>query len=50
MKSTVKDKIGAVIQTLDKVTVKGKDNLDMLLGCILTLEAAVAEEEQEDAE
>lgn len=28
-----------VIETLNQVEVKGKENMDMLLGCILTLEA-----------
>ena len=27
-----------VIQTLNKITVSGKQNLDMLLGCIMVLE------------
>lgn len=28
----------SIIRTLEKVEVRGKDNLDMLLGCIQTLE------------
>ena len=28
----------SIISTLGKIEVKGRDNLDMLLGCILTLE------------
>lgn len=31
----------AVRNTLDGIEVKGKDNLDMLLGCIQTLEKTV---------
>lgn len=30
--------LSKVINTLDNVEVKGKENLDALLGCILTLE------------
>lgn len=32
-----------LISTLNSVEVKGKDNMDMLLGCILTLEHMVQE-------
>ena len=28
-----------IIQTLDRIEVKGKDNMDMLLGCINALES-----------
>ena len=31
----------AVRNTLDGIEVKGRDNLDMLLGCIQTLETAI---------
>lgn len=34
-----KKKLQALIQTLNLIEVHGKDNLDMLLGCILTLES-----------
>ena len=34
----MKEKIEQLIQTLNCIEVKGKENLDMLLGCILTLE------------
>ena len=34
-----------VISTLDSVEVKGKDNLDRLLGCINALESVVQAEE-----
>lgn len=30
--------LGSLIVTLNKIEVKGKNNLDMLLGCIQTLE------------
>ena len=33
-----KKKIQALIQTLELIEVHGKSNLDMMLGCILTLE------------
>lgn len=44
----MKDKIIAIIRTLNGVEVKGKNNLDMLLGCIMTLEQI--EKEIEDGE
>lgn len=46
MNESVKSTIKAVIQTLDKVAVNGKSNLDMMLGCILALERAIQEEEE----
>jgi hypothetical protein len=36
-------RIKAVISTLNCVEVKGKDNLDRLLGCIQTLESVAME-------
>lgn len=36
--------IAGVINTLDQITVKGRENMDMLLGCILALEGVVREE------
>lgn len=39
------DKILAIINTLNSIDVKGKDNLDKLLGCILALEKILAEQE-----
>lgn len=44
MSSDSKAKIEKVIRTLDRVTVNGKDNMDMLLGCILTLERILVDE------
>ena len=39
-----------VINTLNTIEVKGKDNLDKLLGCIMALEAMrEAEKNEEDA-
>lgn len=37
------DKINNVIRTLNKVQVSGKENLDMLLGCIMVLEQIAVE-------
>lgn len=42
------DIITAVIQTLDRVEVRGKPNLDMLLGCINALERLAKELEKEE--
>lgn len=41
MNESVKQNIEKVIRTLDMVTVSGRNNMDMLLGCILTLEKLV---------
>lgn len=43
----MKEKIEQLIQTLNLIEVKGKENLDMLLGCILTLEQIKNTEEGE---
>lgn len=42
--------IKMVISTLDTVEVKGKDNLDKLLGCINALESVAQAEETQRAE
>lgn len=44
MSEETKQKLRAVVQTLDLIEVRGKENLDMLLGCILTLNALAKEE------
>ena len=44
-----KDRIAAVIVTLGKVEVHGKDNLTRLLGCIQELEKMMNEEAPQDA-
>ena len=44
-----KDRIAAVIVTLGKIEVHGKDNLTRLLGCIQELEKLMQEEETQDA-
>ena len=44
-----KDRIAAVIVTLGKVEVHGKDNLSRILGCIQELEKMMNEEATQDA-
>ena len=44
-----KDRIAAVIVTLGKIEVHGKDNLSRILGCIQELEKIMNEEETQDA-
>lgn len=52
MNESTKQTIEKVIRTLDLVTVSGRNNMDMLLGSILTLEKlvkdAVTEEKVEE--
>lgn len=38
MKESTKATLDAVAKTLNKITVQGRENLDMLLGCILAIE------------
>lgn len=40
------DIIRSIINTLNQIEVKGKDNLDKLLGVILTLEMMIPESEE----
>ena len=35
--------------TLNQVEVRGKNNLDMMLGCLLTIDKAIAEMDGQDA-
>ena len=44
-----KDRIAAVIVTLGKIEVHGKDNLSRLLGCMQELEKLMQEEATQDA-
>lgn len=44
MNESAKTKIELVINTLNSINVKGKDNLSFLLGSIQTLEALLREE------
>lgn len=39
------NKIKAITQTLNAIEVKGKDNMEALLGCIWTLEGEIREQE-----
>ena len=43
----MKNRLASVINTLNEIEVRGKDNLDMLLGCILTLETLAEEDTTE---
>lgn len=45
----MRQRIAAVIVTLGKVEVHGKDNLTRLLGCIQELEKMMNEEATQDA-
>lgn len=47
MKSTTHRNLELVIKTLNYVSVNGKDNLNMLLGSIQTLEKILQDEEVE---
>lgn len=38
---SIVDKLQAVLNTLEGVEVKGRDNLDRVLGCIQTVEAVI---------
>ncbi len=42
------DKLLAVIRALNKIEVRGEDNLDILLGCIMTLKRMQAELEKSE--
>jgi len=48
MKEEDKAKIEVVLKTLDTISVRGRDNIDMLLGCILALESVLKEEAKDD--
>lgn len=48
MKESTKKSLDLVLKTLDQISVVGKANMDMLLGCILTLEGAIKDEEQKE--
>lgn len=49
MNESVKAKIELVLKTLDSISVTGRNNIDMLLGCMLTLEAVLKEQEDDHA-
>lgn len=51
MNESAKKKIKLVLKTLDSISVSGKNNHDMLLGCMLTLEQVLDEKQEvENAE
>lgn len=50
MNESTKQTIEKVIRTLDQITVNGRNNMDMLLGCILTLEKLCKDVTTETAE
>ena len=39
MNENLKSQLRAVLDTLNQIEVRGKENLDMLLGCIITLDS-----------
>lgn len=43
-----KQTILAMISTLNAVEVRGKENLDRILGCIVTLEDALKDKEEQE--
>lgn len=47
MSESNKQTLVAVIRTLNSISVRGKDNIDMLLGSILALEGILNETESE---
>lgn len=50
MNESVKRAIHAVLQTLDQITVSGRDNLNMLLASMMTLERLLNDEQEEKEE
>ena len=45
MSKEAKENLELILKTLNKLEVHGKDNLDMLLGCMLTLEKVIKEDD-----
>ncbi len=43
MNENLKSQLRAVLDTLNQIEVRGRENLDMLLGCILMLNGMIAE-------
>ena len=50
MNESTKRAIHAVLQTLDQITVSGRDNLDMMLASMMTLEKLLNEEQEEQSD
>lgn len=44
----MKEKLELVLRTLDRISVTGRDNLDMMLGCMMTIEQIIKGEEEKD--
>lgn len=42
----MKDRLKLVLQTLDRISVTGRDNIDMMLGVMLTIEKIIKEDEE----
>ena len=42
-----KQQLLMVLQTLEQIEVRGKENLDMLLGCIIMLDGMITEVEKD---
>lgn len=50
MKDETKEMLKLVIRTLNSITVNGRDNMDMLLGSIITLERLINEPAEGETE
>ena len=50
MNESIKTRLAAVVRTLNSITVNGRNNLDMLLACIMMIEQLINEEERRDPE
>ena len=50
MNEATKRAIHAVLQTLDQITVSGRDNLDMMLASMMTLERLLNKEQEEQTD
>lgn len=50
MKASTKTTLEKVTHTLGLITICGRENMDMLLGCILTLEKITSDPEEQEKE
>ena len=50
MNESSKTMLRAVLSTLNQITVNGRNNIDMLLGCILTLEKVLESKEEDNGD
>lgn len=46
----MKEFLANLLKSLDRIEVKGKDNMDIMLGCIVAIENVIAKIEAEEAE